>query len=105
MDILFEPPLAFLIYMALVSVLVGFGRLLAGQPSSSVSKSGLYASGEASPDPKDRSAPGYRPFFVTALFFAVLHLGVLIVATSDLSAISVVYICGLIIVLIALILG
>lgn len=101
-----EPPLAFLIYMLLVGILVGFGRLLAGSPSSSsVEKSRHYASGEASPDTHDRSVPGYRPFFVVALFFAVLHLGVIILATSDLSAISAIYICGLFIVLIALILG
>lgn len=105
MNAILQPPLAFLIYMVLVSMLVGAGRMLAGPSKSSVEKSGLYASGEASPDPEDRSVPGYRPFFVTALFFAVLHLGVLILATSDLSGSSAAYVCGLLVVLMTLILG
>lgn len=105
MDIIFEPPLAFLIYMLLVNVLVGLGRMLAGQSAPSKAKSGLYASGEAPPDPEDRSVPGYRPFFAIALFFAVLHLGVIILATSDLSAASAIYVFGLMIVLVVLILG
>lgn len=105
MEIVLRPPLAFLIYIVLVSTLVGIGRILAGRPSSSIAKSSLYASGEAPPDPHDQSVPGYRPFFVIALFFAVLHLGVLILATSDLSATSAIYAGGLILILITLILG
>ncbi len=99
MHILLQPPLAFVIYLLLVGILVRVGRLLAGPSSASIRKSGLYASGEASPDPEDRSVPGYRPFFVTALFFAVLHLGVLILATSDLSGMAAIYVGGLIVIL------
>ncbi|MCB8987896.1 MAG: hypothetical protein H6661_09140, partial [Ardenticatenaceae bacterium] len=49
--------------------------------------------------------PGYRPFFVIALFFAVLHLGVLMLGSSIPSPISVLYLAGLILALIALVLG
>ena len=49
--------------------------------------------------------PGYRQFFVIALFFAVLHLGVIMVGSSDLSSVTVIYLLGLILALIALILG
>jgi hypothetical protein len=51
------------------------------------------------------AAPGYRQFFVIALFFAVLHLGVLIIGSSDLSGVSGVYLLGLMLALVALILG
>lgn len=105
MNVLLQPPWALLIYVLLVSVLVGLGQFLAGPSAPSAEKSNLYASGEASPDPADRSVPGYRPFFVVALFFAVLHLGVLVLATSDLSGSSAAYVCGLLIVLLTLILG
>lgn len=103
MDILFVPPLAFLIYLLLVSILSGMGRLLAGPANPSQSKSSLYASGEeASPD---TPAPGYRPFFKVALFFAVLHLGVIVLASGSPSAGSALYLVGLMVALIALILG
>ena len=40
-----------------------------------------------------------------ALFFAVLHLGVLVLGTGDLSGMSGVYLVGLMVALLALILG
>jgi hypothetical protein len=42
---------------------------------------------------------------VIALFFAVLHLGVLVLGSSDLSSTSALYLVGLILALLALILG
>ncbi|MCL4825147.1 MAG: hypothetical protein KJZ57_13110 [Anaerolineales bacterium] len=51
------------------------------------------------------AAPGYRPFFVAALFFAILHLGVLMLGSSGLALVSLVYLGGLILALLALILG
>lgn len=104
MNILFSPMLAFPIYILLVSILLVIGRMLAGT-SSRATDTSLYASGEAQPDDADKSVPGYRPFFLIALFFAVLHLGVVILATSTLSGISIIYLLGLMMALIALILG
>ncbi len=103
-QLLLIPPIAFLVYLLLVSVLSGIGRVMAGthHPLSSV-KSGPYASGE---EPQRSSgAPGYRPFFQGALFFAILHLGVLVLASGGLSPISMVYLIGLAVALLALILG
>ena len=40
-----------------------------------------------------------------ALFFAVLHLGVVVLATSTMSTIATIYLLGLMMVLVALILG
>jgi len=101
--ILLAPPLAFLIYVGLVAVLNRIGRLLAGPGTTSALKASTYASGEA--PPSTEGIPGYRPFFVIALFFAMLHLGVLILATSALTPLAGVYLVGLILVLVALILG
>ena len=101
MQVLLTPPVAFLVYMLLSALLVGFGRLLAGPSQANPSKSSTYASGEAAPTVV--AAPGYQPFFVVALFFAVLHLGVLMLATGVPSAISAVYLIGLLLVLVVLI--
>jgi NADH:ubiquinone oxidoreductase subunit 3 (subunit A) len=103
MDILFAPPIAFFVYLALAGLLVGFGRLLTGPHQGNATKSSTYTGGEV-PQPYN-AAPGYRPFFIIALFFAVLHLGILIIATSALTPITGAYMAGLMIALIALILG
>ena len=103
-DILLVPPTAFLLYTVFVTGLSLFGRMLAG-PAAEVSeaKASTYAGGEASP--VHPAVPGYKPFFLVALFFAILHLGVLMLGSSDLSAVSGVYLVGLILALLALILG
>jgi NADH:ubiquinone oxidoreductase subunit 3 (subunit A) len=104
MQVILTPPVAFILYFALVAILFGVGRLLAGKGHPSEEKSSIYASGEASP--LARSLPGYRGFFVIALFFAVLHLGVLMLGSSGaVSPISIVYLIGLMLALIVLIIG
>ena len=103
MQILFIPPLAFLIYLALVGVLSLLGKRFAASSGSTPFKTSTYSSGEAAPT--SLAAPGYRPFFVTALFFAVLHLGVLVMSTGGFSPVMIIYLFGLILALLALILG
>ena len=76
------PPLALLAYIGLVALLFAFGRLLAPVGRPSAAQSSLYAGGEVAATTK--AAPGYRRFIV-ALFFAVLHLGALVLATAGLS--------------------
>jgi NADH:ubiquinone oxidoreductase subunit 3 (subunit A) len=102
-SILLSPLVAFLIYLALVTIVSGLGKLFSAQGNKSEFKTETYASGEEH-DPLP-AAPGYRQFFVVALFFAVLHLGVLMVGSSNLSSVAGVYLLGLILALIALILG
>ncbi|MBK9714417.1 MAG: hypothetical protein IPO81_24370 [Kouleothrix sp.] len=102
-QLLLAPPVALLIYVALVSVLAGLGRWLAGPSHASALKSSVYASGELAAT--GRAAPGYRPFLATALFFAMLHLGVLMLGSGGLSAIGGLYLVGLLLVLLALIVG
>ncbi len=103
-ELLLAPPVAFVIYLGLVSLLSAAGRRLSRTPAGTAATlAETYASGEAAPE--GQSAPGYRPFFVIALFFAVLHLGVLVLGSSDLSASAGVYLLGLAAALVALILG
>lgn len=102
-NLIFSPPIAFIGYLLLVSILVGIGRFLAGPAVLTPEKASTYSSGEVGPT--DLASPGYRPFFVLALFFGVLHLGVLVIATSDFSSVGIIYLIGLIFTLIALILG
>lgn len=103
MEILFAPPVAFLVYLLLSAILNAIGRALAGPVQPSALKTTFYASGEESPTVP--AAPGYRQFFIFALFFAVLHLGVLMLASGGLTAMSGVYLVGLILALVALMLG
>lgn len=84
MGLVLNPPVAFLIYVALVAILYGFGRLLAPVARRSLAKSSIYAGGEIAATSK--AAPGYRRFFIVALFFAVLHLGALVLATAGLAS-------------------
>ncbi len=103
LSILLAPPIAFVIYLGLTSILTGAAHALASPEHESALKVSAYASGEAAPT--RIAAPGYRPFFIIALFFAVLHLGILMLGTSDLSPISGIFLVGLMLALIALILG
>ncbi len=103
MKFLLYPPIAFLLYLALVGVIYLFGRILAGPEKASSAKPSTYASGEEAPGYP--AAPGYRQFFVVALFFAVLHLGILMAGSSGLTWTTAAYLAGLILALIALILG
>ncbi|HPH95739.1 MAG TPA: hypothetical protein PKW33_03895 [Anaerolineaceae bacterium] len=103
MDWIFTPPVAFLIYIPLVLIIERFGRALAGPGSENAAKSSLYGSGEEAPTMP--AAPGYRPFFLIAFFFAILHLGVLVLGTGSLTNTTAAYILGLSLALMALILG
>lgn len=103
MNLLLTPPLAFLAYIPLVLVLVGVGRLLAGPANANAVKTSVYGSGEESPT--FEAAPGYQPFFLIALFFAIVHLAMLVLAIGRLPAPAVVYLGGLFVALVALILG
>ena len=103
MDILLFVPIAFGINLLLAGGIIVFGRILAGPSKSNTLKSSSYTSGEAAP--VGQAAPGYKQFFVIALFFAVLHLGVLMVGSGRLDWLNGAYLAGLVLILLALILG
>jgi len=102
-DIMLSPPVAFLINLVLVALISLLGRTQAFRGNESPAKSTPYAGGESARPLW--SAPGYRPFFAVALFFAILHLGVLIVGSAPLAPAGIVFLVGLILALWALILG
>ena len=103
MSILLSPPLAFLIYLPLVFAIYFTGKGLAGKEKPSPEKSSLYGSGEEAAT--SLASPGYRPFFLIAFFFALLHLGMLVIGTGEIDVKLLPYIIGLILALVALILG
>jgi NADH:ubiquinone oxidoreductase subunit 3 (subunit A) len=103
MDVLLSPPIAFLVYIPLVLGLLWAGRQLAGPGAPDPAKSSAYGAGEKAPNMA--AAPGYRPFFLVAFFFAILHLGMLVLGIGNLSWQHAIYIVGLALALVALILG
>ncbi len=100
---LLSPPVALLLYVGLVGVLALIGRWLVGPVKESPTERATYASGEA--PPRYSAAPGYRQFFIITLFFAVLHLGVLVLGSEGQSLTAIIYLAGLFLVLVVLILG
>ncbi len=103
LDVLLSPPAAFLIYIALVGLMAGLWRTVAAPVKRTALKATTYASGEQAP--ARSAAPGYEPFFVIALFFAILHLGTLMLGSSELLPFAGIYLVGLALALVALILG
>ena len=103
MEIILTPPFAFLIYIPLVVVITLVGRSMAGKSKPNPAKTSIYGSGEASPT--NLAAPGYKPFFLVAFFFAILHLGMLVLGSGSLATVQPFYIIGLLLALVALILG
>ena len=79
------------------------GQALAAPGTESTWKTTTYAGGESAPTRP--AAPGYRPFFVIALFFAILHLGILILGSGTFTPVTIAYLVGLLLALLALILG
>ena len=101
--LIFSPPVAFMLFVLLSTILYVLGRYLAGPQTPSALKSSLYTGGETPDSPS--SAPGYRPFFLSALFFAILHLGVLMIGYGGFTWMTGIYLVGLTLALIALVLG
>ena len=103
MDGQVSPLLAFAVYLLAALALLGLGRLLGGARRPTAAKTRIYAGGEA-PAP-GRAAPGYGPYVTVALFFALLHLGVLVAAAGPATIVGALYVGGLLLVLLVLVLG
>ncbi len=99
----FSPPIGFAIYLAATALLLVVAGAVSARGQASAMKTSIYGSGEAAQ--RGAASPGYRPFFMTAFFFAMLHLGVLMLGTGTPSPILVIYVGGLMLALLALILG
>ena len=94
--------MAFSVYILFVAVADRIRQPARRTDRSQGEKTSLYGSGEAPPTLS--AAPGYAPFFLVAIFFAMLHLGVLMLGTGTLPGL-VIYVGGLMLALLALILG
>lgn len=103
MNLILTPPLAILIYVFLVLVITWIGSKMAGPENPNKVKSSVYSSGELAPT--SIAAPGYKPFFLIAFFFAILHLGMLVLGNGPVNLVSGIFAVGLIFALVALILG
>lgn len=103
MEVILTPPIALLLYLPLVGVIFLIGKVLAGKENPNPLKSSAYGSGEEAPT--QTASPGYTPFFLIALFFAILHLGMLVLGIGGYSISSGIFLIGMILALVALILG
>ncbi len=79
LSILLSPPLAFLICLALCAGIYGLGRLVEERGAPVPGKYETYACGENFPAEKLHF--GYRKFYIAAIFFTIMHVAVLTIAT------------------------
>jgi NADH-quinone oxidoreductase subunit A len=77
--ILLSPPIAFLFFLAAAFGLYALGRGMAPRLTKAGGKLSTYACGENIPGVKVQF--GYRLFFYIALFFTMMHVAALVIAT------------------------
>jgi NADH:ubiquinone oxidoreductase subunit 3 (subunit A) len=85
-DILLSPPIVFLIFLAACFLLFWLGGKLAPKSTDVGDKLEPYACGEDMPD--NAIQINYRLFFYIALFFTIMHVSVLVVATVPAGALA-----------------
>ena len=78
-NILLSPPVAFLAFFLISWGLYGLGKLMGVKPTPEPGKLEAYACGEDFS--ADKFTFGYRRFFIAAIFFTIMHVAVLTVAT------------------------
>jgi len=78
-DFLISPPIVFLIFLVIGFLLYALGSRLAPKLKKEGGKLTTYACGEDIPGVKLQF--GYRLFFFIALFFTMMHVAALVIAT------------------------
>jgi NADH:ubiquinone oxidoreductase subunit 3 (subunit A) len=86
MSVILAPPLAFLLSVGFALLIYGFGALVGAKAKPSAGKLEPYACGESFSAEKFRF--GYRVFFVAAIFFTIMHVAVLTIATVPSGALA-----------------
>lgn len=103
--LLLFPPVAFTIFLLIGFLLLCFGSLLAVKTNTNASgKKAQYACGENIP--AARVQPDYAFFFPFALFFTIIHVTALILATlpvGNIALMGIIYMAGVAISLYALV--
>lgn len=79
LSFLLSPPVAFLLFLGAAALLYGLGSRLAPKLRGVGGKLTTYACGEDIPGVKVQF--GFRLFFFIALFFTMMHVAALVVAT------------------------
>jgi NADH:ubiquinone oxidoreductase subunit 3 (subunit A) len=85
-DILLSPPVVFLIILAACFALFWLGGFLGPKARKVGDKLEPYSCGEDMPD--NPIQINYRLFFYIALFFTIMHVAVLVVATVPASTLA-----------------
>lgn len=86
-DLLLSPPIAFIIFLVIFYIIYLLGNLMAPKLKKTPGKVASYACGEDIPGTKVQF--GYRLFFYVALFFTMMHVAVLVVATVPAGSIAI----------------
>jgi NADH-quinone oxidoreductase subunit A len=79
LEFLLSPPVAFLLFLGISALLYLLGKRLAPKLTKVGGKLTTYACGEDIPGTKVQF--GYRLFFFVALFFTIMHVATLMIAT------------------------
>lgn len=90
-----SPPVAFIIFLAVGGLIYLSGSWLAAKGKKSAGKKTQYACGEDVP--AQRVQPDYNEFFPFALFFSIIHVTALIMATlpsGNIALMGVLYLAG-----------
>lgn len=94
--LLLSPPVAFAFFLFIGGLLYLFGYLLAEKGSQSQHKKTPYACGENIPAVKIQ--PDYSLFFPFAIFFTIVHVTALIMATlpvGNMALMGILYLAGI----------
>jgi NADH:ubiquinone oxidoreductase subunit 3 (subunit A) len=77
--VLLSPPVAFVACLLISAAIYGFGRLVEQKAAPVDGKYEPYACGEEYKAEKFEF--GYRKFYIAAIFFTIMHVAVLTIAT------------------------
>lgn len=90
MNILLSPPVAFIISLLFVMALSKFLSPLAAKPARipGSAKHKAYGCGEDIPEDQAKAIPDYQTFFPFAIFFTLLHVAGLMLATWSFNPLS-----------------
>jgi NADH:ubiquinone oxidoreductase subunit 3 (subunit A) len=79
LDFLLSPPVAFLIFLLISYLVYLFGKAIGVKATAAPGKLEPYACGEDFVP--EKFSFGYRRFFIAAIFFTMMHVAVLTIAT------------------------
>ncbi len=86
LEFLISPPVAFIFLLAIAFLLYPIGRAMAPKVKKTPGKLSTYACGEDIPGEKVQF--GFRLFYTFALFFTIMHVAALVIATIPIGKIA-----------------